>query len=323
MSQRGEGCGEGSGDPVMTKLPAGIVEASPATYKYRLSAYEWGGYLARMLVDKYRHVRPVDFCLQFSADAVDQLVRERVYVTVLPVSEFADPEVAYRILRGLGLIEIFYWKGPWRTELARYSVLTPLGALFKDLVGGDKTPSTLLVDALVYSSLVFTTKARIVFDLYHSHHLDTRKFYETVKSRLFGGPVKRLGRAYYEGAERPAFEILHEMTMTRGGTSDRFVSETEILLMFLESFRKANYTKRQFVNIFEALNRRFRYKHRDRFIYGAGAWEALEAADRIDLDKLIGPRILEYLQPVFERLDREFANIESILQCIYGLPQKL
>jgi hypothetical protein len=306
------------------KLPVGVVEASPVTYKYRLSAYEWGGVLARILVDKYRHVRPVDFCMQFSADAIDQLVRERVYVTELPVSEFVDPEVAYRILRGLGLIEIFYWKGTWRAELARYSVLTPLGALFKDLIGGDKIPSITLVDALAYSSLVFTTKARIVFDLYYSHHLDTRKFYEMVKSRLFGGPVKQLGRAYYEGAERLAFEILHEMTMTRGGTSDRFISETEILLMFLESFGKINnYTKRQFVNIFEALNRRFRHKHRDRFIYGAGAWEALEAADRIDLDKLINPYRLEQLRQVFERLDREFANTESILQCIYGLPSKL
>jgi len=306
------------------KLPVGIVEASPYTHKYRLFAPGWGGILSKILVDKYRHVRPVDFCIQFSADTIDQLVRERIYVTQLPISEFTDPEVAYRILRGLGLIEIFYWKGPWRTELARYSVLTPLGALFKDMIEGDKIRSNIVVDALVYSSLVFTTKARIVFDLYYIHHLNTRKFYETVKSRLFGGPVKRIGLAYYEGVERLAYEILHELIMTRGGTSDRFISETEIVLMFMDSFCTANnYTKRHFVNIFEALNRQFRYKHRDRFVYGAGAWEALEAADRIDLDKLINPYRLEYLKPVFERLDREFANIESILQCIYGLPLKL
>jgi hypothetical protein len=304
------------------KSPVGVVETSPHAYKYRLSAYELGGYLAKMIVDKYRHVRPVDFCMQFSADTVDQLVRERVYVTELPVSEFTDPEVAYRILRGLGLIEIFYWKGFWRTEIARYSVLTPLGALFKDLA--DKIHQIPFVDALVYSSLVFTTKARIVFDLYSFYHLDTRKFYETVRSRLFGGPVKELGRAYYEGTERPALEILQELMMTRGGTSDRFISETEITLMFIDSFRKINdYTKMHFINIFGALNRRFRHKHRDRFIYGAGAWEALRVAEPVDLDKLINPYRLERLQPVFERLDREFANIESILQCIYGLPLKI
>jgi hypothetical protein len=305
------------------KLPAGVVEASPVTYKYRLSAYEWGDILAKLLVDKFRHVRPADFCVQFSADTIDQLVRERVYVTPLPISEFTDPEVAYRILRGLGLIEIFYWKGAWRTEIARYSILTPLGALFRELIEGAGISSIPLIDALLYSSLVFTTKARIVFDLYYIPYPHIKKIYEMVRDRLFGGPVKHLGRAYYEGVEKLAFEILQEMIMTRGGTSDRFVSETEILLEFVESFRKANnFTKQHIVNIFEALNRQFRYKHRDRFIYGAGAWEALQAADRIELDKLINPYRLERLRPVFERLDREFANIESIMQCIYGLPLK-
>jgi len=60
------------------KLPVGIVEASPHTYKYWLFAPEWGGILSKILVDKYRHVRPVDFCIQFSADTIDQLVRERI-----------------------------------------------------------------------------------------------------------------------------------------------------------------------------------------------------------------------------------------------------
>jgi hypothetical protein len=69
----------------MTKSPVGIVEASPATYKYRLSAYGWGGILTKILVNQYRHTCPVDFCVQFSADTIDQLVRERVYVTELLV----------------------------------------------------------------------------------------------------------------------------------------------------------------------------------------------------------------------------------------------
>ncbi len=311
------------------KLPAGIIEAG---YSYKLFPIREMGLAERILVDKYARLRPVDFCMSFSADSVDRLVREKVYATETPISEYTSTEIAYRILRGFGLIELFYWKGPWHTGLSRYSLLTPLGALIRGLIEGKKILPAYAARAVVYSSLIFTTKARIVFDLYFKHHLDTRKFYETVKNRLFGEPVKgrvnphdREARAtYYEGAEKLALEILHEMMLTQGGTSDKFISETEILARFMDNFSDATFpSKRQFANVFEALNRQFRYKHRDRFIYGVGAWETLEAADRISLDQLLGVHELSHLRPLFERLDKEFANIESILQCFYGLPLKI
>lgn len=252
------------------------------------------------------------YCVMYWVDSIRKVVG---YLSEVP--EQPLDEIVIRILRGLGHIEFFYWKGK------RYVGLTPLGEVTRDFIKNERMSQSIKRHAIILSSLPFSTKARVVYGLYYSHGISPGGFYGTVRSRLFDYDPKTLKR-YYDGMTRLAIEVLIELVMTRGSSSYG-VSETDILTLLIHNYVQQFGGKITFNNdIFKPLNYELRYKHKDRLTYMAGAWDALTP---LTPDKSLNEVLKKYnmteLQQLIKVLDEKFMSIEYTLTCLNDLPTKL
>jgi hypothetical protein len=282
----------------------------------------WQTYLdhaVTMFVQNFA-VPPIDYCVHYTIDDIAELVEERRLALGVPERPATSPdEVALRILRGLGHIEIFYWKG------TRYAGLTPLGGVVRDFVKDESVPRHVKTHALILSSLPFLTKMRVVYGLYYIYGLDYGGFVATLRSTTVFGYDPDLGIYPYAGVERLALEVLAEMRLTNAGRSERAVSETEILAMLLETYTRQFGGKTSFnETIFVPLNEKLRYEYYywfGRTMYKVAAWKALEAkpAPTMKLDEALKRYNLTDLQPLIKRLGEKFGDIERVLHCLYSM----
>jgi hypothetical protein len=270
---------------------------------------------------------PIPDCPLYWADGISKIVREKVTVTMITRRFFeklakeggvheGDLEVALRILRGLGLLEVF------RLGNLRFAGLTRLGSIVRDFVGDEGVPEHVRLHALVISSFPFSTKMRVVYGLYYMHGVSPSGFYATLRDKLFAYDWERKLR-YYESVERPALEVMEEIVLTRAGSSRRYVSETQLLTKLLEGYLKVfNGSKEGLNELFRAVNKQLRYKHAERFAYESAAWEALRPGAYSELKDILRSYGLAQLQQLVDSLDREFTAIEYQLHCLNGLPVK-
>jgi hypothetical protein len=224
-----------------------------------------------------------------------------------------------RILRGLGLIEIFsVWEMP--PKLTRYVGLTELGKVVREFILSSKglSESETLI-AMLLASLPFSTKMRIIYGLYYTYGPDYSGFYITLKDKLFSfDPEKKI--KHYDGVERLGIEILYEIVLTEAGRSSEYISETQLLIKVLEEFLKLfNNDKRELNKLFKALNKYARYPHSNEFPYYVAAYDALESSTREGLDEILERYNLLKLKPLIEILEKKFAAIEHQLRGLYGL----
>jgi hypothetical protein len=304
-----------SGCPSVAKLPAGIIAD-------RVGIEDLGilRIAVEMLVKRFTKP-PVTRCIMYTADSIARLVEsytERVtYVIEVPEGEFgAVNEAVLRILRGLGHVELLYWKNQ------RYAILTPLGEVVRDFVKDERIPENARLHALIISSFPFSTKMRVVYGLYYMHGVGYGGFYATLKDKIFRYDWERK-LLYYKGVERPALEVLMEMAFTRAGHSEKAVSETELLTMLLDMYAQRFGGKQRLNELFRAVNHHLRFKHHDKFDFEVAAWEALGPGVYPILDKVLEEHGLTSLRPLIDRLEKEFARIEYTLYCLCMMPMHL
>jgi hypothetical protein len=296
---------------MLTQFPIGIVEYDRAEleeyFEKNLHVVLDRG--VRMLL---RITRPIPYyCVLYWVDGIKNVI---TYLSEMPEMPVED-EIILRILRGLGHVELFYWKGK------RYVGLTPLGEIVRDFVRDERVPQHVKHHSLVISSLPFSTKMRVVYGLFYSHGVSPGGFYAILRYYVFSYDQKTWKR-YYDGLTRLALEVLIETVMTRG--SSRYgVSETDILTMLIYNYVQQFGGKVAFNDsIFKPLNYELRYIHKDRLTYMAGAWEAL-APPYKPLDEALRKYNMMELQTLVKKLDENFMKIESILFCLNDLPIKL
>jgi hypothetical protein len=304
-----------SGCPSVVKLPAGVIAD-----RVRIEDLGILRTTIEMLVKRFTKP-PVTRCIMYTADSIARLVEsytERTtYVIEVPEGEFgAVNEAVLRILRGLGHIELLYWKNQ------RYAILTPLGEAVRDFVKDERIPENARLHALIISSFPFSTKMRVVYGLYYMHGVGYGGFYATLKDKIFRYDWERK-LWYYEGVERLALEVLMEMAFTQAGHSEKAVSETELLTMLLDTYAMQFGGKHQLNELFRAVNHHLRFKHHDKFSYEVASWEALAVGFYLSLDKALEKHGLTALWPLIDRLDKEFASIEYTLYCLYMLPKNI
>jgi hypothetical protein len=294
----------------MAKLPAGIIAG-----RIRIEDIGVLRIANEMLVERFAKP-PVTRCVMYTADSIAKLVESYTERTafVIEVPEGAVDEAALRILRGLGHVELLYWKNQ------RHAILTPLGWAVRDFVKDERIPEKVRLHALIISSFPFSTKMRVVYGLYYMYGIDYGGFYATLKDKVFRYDPKTR-KPYYEGVERLALEILMEMVFTRAGHSEKAVSETEILTMLLDTYAMQFGGKQQLNELFRAVNHHLRFKHHDKFGYEVATWEALATGSYLSIDKALEMYGLTALRPLIDRLDKEFASIEYTLYCLYMLPK--
>jgi hypothetical protein len=299
----------------MVKLPAGII-----TDRIRIEDLGVLRIAIEMLLKRFTKP-PVTRCVMYTADSIARLIESYTdrlaYVVEVPEGAIGTiDEAALRILRGLGLVELLYWKNQ------RYAILTPLGEVVRDFVKDERLPEDARLHALIISSFPFSTKMRVVYGLYYMHGVGYDGFYATLKDKIFRYDWERK-LWYYEGVERLALEVLMEMVFTRAGYSEKAVSETELLTMLLDVYALRFGGKQRLNELFRAVNHHLRFKHRDKFNYEVAAWEALAPGVYLILDKVLEEHGLTALRPLIDRLDKEFASIEYALYCLYMLPKYL
>jgi hypothetical protein len=302
-----------SGCPSVAKLPAGVIAD-----RVRIEDLGILRIVAEMLVKRFAKP-PVMRCIMYTADSIARLIEsytERAtYAIEVPEGEFsALSEAMLRILRGLGHVELLYWKNQ------RYAILTPLGGVVRDFVKDERIPENARLHALIISSFPFSAKMRVVYGLYHMHGVGYGGFYATLKDKIFQYDWERK-RWHYEGVERLALEVLMEMAFTQAGHSEKAVSETELLTMLLDMYAPRFGGKQRLNELFRAVNHHLRFKHRDKFSFDVAAWEALGPGVYPTLDKVLEEHGLTSLWPLIDRLEKEFASIEYTLYCLYTLPK--
>jgi hypothetical protein len=263
---------------------------------------------------------PVNECVRYSIDEIAELVEEKGLVLELPekpVTPGVLDEVALRILRGLGHIEFFYWKG------SRYAVLTPLGDIVRRFTIDESIPVHIKRHALILSSLPFTTKMRVIYGLYYMHGVNYGMFVATLRGRILAYDLE-LGMYAYQGVERPALEAYLELILTEAGRSRRAISETEILTMLLEVYTQQFGGRKPFnEEFFSPLNRKTRYDHYWFFspgMYKSATWEALKGWPAKNIDETLQRHNLAGLQPLINKLREKFGDADRILSCLYSLP---
>jgi len=298
---------------MLTQFNVGIVEFERAELEeyFEKNLYTMLDRGVKMLLGITKFIP--QYCVMYWVDGINNVVR---YLSEVPEQPGLD-EVVIRILRGLGHIEFFYWKGK------RYVGLTPLGDIVRGFVRDERMSMSQSIKrhAIILSSLPFSTKARVVYGLYYSHGISPGGFYGTVKSRLFDYDPKTLKR-YYDGMTRLVIEVLMELVMTRGSSSYG-VSETDILMLLIHNYVQQFGGKITFNNdIFKPLNYELRYKRKDRLTYMAGAWDALTPGYK-SLDEVLKKYNMTELQQLIKVLDEKFMSIEYILTCLNDLPTKL
>jgi hypothetical protein len=303
----------------VTKLFAGILAGRIGVAEFERLWQTYLDHAVTMLTRNFA-VPPINYCMHYTIDDIAELVEERRLALGIPERPVTSPEeVALRILRGLGHIEIFYWKG------TRYAGLTPLGGVVRDFVTDESVPRHVKTHALILSSLPFSTKMRVVYGLYYIYGLDYGGFVATLISTTIFGYDPDLGIYPYADVGRLALEVLAEMKLTRAGRSERAISETEILAMLLEAYTRQFGGRASFNEaIFVPLNEKLRYEYYrfNRTMYKVAAWKALEVkpAPTMKLDEALKRYNLTDLQPLIKRLGEKFEDIERILRCLYPMP---
>jgi hypothetical protein len=299
------------------KLPAGILAGRIGVAEFERLWQTYLDHAVTMLMQNFA-VPPINYCMYYTIDDMAELVEERRLALGIPERPATSPdEVALRILRGLGHIEIFYWKG------TRYAGLTPLGGVVRDFVVDESVPRHVKTHALILSSLPFLTKMRVVYGLYYIYGLDYGGFVATLKSTMILGYDPGLGIHPYADVERLALEVIAEIKLTKAGRSKRAISETEILAMLLETYTRQFGGRASFnETIFVPLNEKLRYNYYFNYtMREVAAWKALEAkpAPTMKLDEALKRYNLTDLQPLIKRLEEKFGDIERILRCLYSM----
>ena len=270
---------------------------------------------------------PPEYTVLFSRDAVERVARAtwcvfdlRGKLEEVAAKGFAreDLVLATLLLRGMGVVEVF------RLDGCRWIIgLTALGELVRSALATLQAPCATdleKVEAMLLSSLPFSTKMRVVYGLMYMHGLDYPAWYSTVRSKVFGYDPK-LKIYYYYGMEKAALEALYELALTRKGASERFVSETQLLADLLSGYLdldKYGGKKERLNEVFVALNRHIRQPN-VKENYEAGAWEALAPGVAKELDEVLRLYRLERMRPLFDNLRDKFKDIEFQFHGLNGL----
>jgi hypothetical protein len=271
---------------------------------------------------------PSDYTILFSADSISKIVNDKsimFQISKAKKEEFLKKAgiseshylVALRVLRGLGLFEIF------KKGNATVIGLTKLGYVVREFVTFKKQLSFRnVLSAMIISSFPFSTKMRLVYGLYYMNGEDYPSFYRTLRAYLFEyHPISKL--RYYDGIERLGLEILDEMVLTKAAQSNVYVSETEILVKLLKGYLAVFDNDILKLNeLFRSVNKSLRYLHSDKFTYESAAWEALSSGPYTDLNETLKKYKLNELKPLLSKLKERFVEIEYQLQGLYELPVK-
>ena len=259
----------------------------------------------------------------FSARTVENITKDRTALQKLTkknIEVFArkegitlqDSVFALRILRGLGLVEVFYRDNKSMIGLTR------LGRVVRDFLVKAKVGKLGLkeITSTILASLPFSTKMRVIYGLYYIYGPDLRGFYNTLRSHLFGDN--------YRGLEKLGLEVLYEIALTRAKsinvmTKEDYISDTHLLITLLESFLEL-YEGRieRFNEVFKAINMYIRYPHFKDYRYRVAVWEALESETHLELNEVLEKYKLTYIRPLINMLLENFMSIEEQLRSLYG-----
>jgi hypothetical protein len=225
--------------------------------------------------------------------------------------------IALRVLRGLGLLEIF------KKGNVTVTGLTKLGYVVRGFITSKKRLSFKdILSAMIISSFPFSTKMRLIYGLYYMNGEDYPGFYRTLRAYLFEYHPNTKQR-YYDGIERLGLEVLDEMVLTKAAQSNVYVSETEILVKLLKGYLAIFDDDISKLNeLFRSVNKSHRYLHSDKFTYESAAWEALSSGPYTDLNEILKKYKLNELKPLLSTLKEKFEEIEYQLQGLYKLPVK-
>ena len=271
---------------------------------------------------------PSDYTILFSADSISKIVNDKsimFQISKAKKEEFLKKAgisesqylIALRVLRGLGLLEIF------KKGNVSVTGLTKLGYVVREFITSKKRLSFKdMLSAMIISSFPFSTKMRLIYGLYYMNGEDYPGFYRTLRAYLFEYHPNTKQR-YYDGIERLGLEVLDEMVLTKAAQSNVYVSETEILVKLLKGYLAIFDDDISKLNeLFRSVNKSLRYLHSDKFTYESAAWEALSSGPYTDLNETLKKYKLNELKPLLSTLKEKFEEIEYQLQGLYKLPVK-
>jgi hypothetical protein len=302
---------------------ASIVEK---LFTDRKEARELRAAMLSLLDSMTKPAIPAAYTALFSLDAIDRVARAtwcvfdlrgKLEEVVTKGVAREDLVLATLLLRGMGMVEVY------RLDGCRWIIgLTALGELVKDALAASQAQCATdleKVEAMLLSSLPFSTKMRVVYGLMYMHGVDYPAWYSTLRNTVFGYDPK-LKIYYYYGIERAALEVLYELALTRRGASERFISETQLLADLLFGYLEAKYggDKKKLNEVFVVLNKHIRRPHVKEH-YEAGAWEALAQTVAKELDEVVMSYRLERMRGLFDKLRAKFEEIEFQFQGLNGL----
>lgn len=214
--------------------------------------------------------------------------------------------ILLRILRGLGYIEFF------KIGNRRLISLTTLGALVKDFINKKEYR---FLEVLVFPSLVFRTKARLVYGLYNSLGYDLRAWYQVLMRDLFEENLR--------GSERIAIELLHEIVLTAAGSSPNYYPESILFVKIFGGLAKSygDLFKELFIAVNEYVRREWSEKMPTRFPYKVSTWGLLDMKSRLSIDEIEKQMKLKNLRPLLDQLKINFESIENQFLGLYEFPR--
>ena len=263
---------------------------------------------------------PPEYTILYSIEAVNKILGDKAVIFPLSnkrirkLAKEADVKegdllIAMRLLRGAGLLEIFYLGN------RRIVALTQLGAILRDYIGKEGISDTEKALALVLASFPFSTKMRVIYGLYYEFGESYHNFYTAIKVKM---PEE------YRGLERLAFEILNELALSLAGGAKGYISETHMLVKLLNGAVTLFGNDREAFNeVFRSINHYVRFPYGDRFTYELAARKALEPRPYYKLEEVLEKHGLASLLLLFNKLKENFVEIERQFNGLYGLPIKI
>jgi len=266
------------------------------------------GYVHFITAEVLDKVLSEKFSVKSFADLVRD-VRTALASMGLSVGESAlknDLNILVHLLRGLGCVEIFEKGGK------RYVALTKLGAALREILGSQPTEREIAIAALI--STAFSTKARVVFGLFGSMGLSPQNYYVTLRR----GALAWGREPSYEGMERVALEVLAELHLTNAFSSEKYISESQLLLQLFKGLQ--GYYGDRFVEAFKAVNGELRYPNvKPDARYRAGAWDLLQPGSVPSVDEVEEKCKMKGLKKAVESIRDNYAEIEHQMVALYGL----
>jgi len=263
---------------------------------------------------------PTEYTILYSIEAVNRILGDKSVVFSLSnkrIGELAkkvniaegDLLFAMRLLRGLGLLEIFYLGN------RRVGALTQLGGILRDYIGKEGVSDAEKALAMVLASFPFSIKMRVIYGLYYEFGESYHNFYITIKVEML---------KEYRGLERLAFEILNELALSLAGGAKGYISETHMLVKLLNGAITLFENDREAFNeVFRSINHYVRFPYGGKFTYELAARKALEPRLYYKLEEMLEKYGLADLLPLFNKLRENFVEIERQFNGLYGLPVKI